>query len=298
MHSGTEREARRPIRHCVGRLRELLSSVAEKAGELDLVNRSLIFAALGFLSLVPLMMVIAAADPGRAAGLGRWLARAMSASEPAEREILELFARPRRILREVTAFGLTALCIFGLTFAAHVRQAYAAVWATRRPRVDGVRAALRELIRHVLWLVLLIGFLLLLGATPLSRTDLLPGPLEVVAVLIVTLAFVWASQIVLLGGRPGGWALLAGAIATTLGLAGLRLFAWLVFSPLIVSQATAYGSIGAVVIILSWLVGVGFVLYGGAFAGRITYERTASLQRRRKPVGDHDDGVRVHRRRG
>ncbi|WP_282692472.1 YhjD/YihY/BrkB family envelope integrity protein [Streptomyces sp. CC208A] len=279
MCPGAEREAGRSSRRRGRRLRELLSFVAEKADGLDLMNRSLLFAALGFLSFVPLMMVVAAADPGRAAGLGRWLARAMSASEPAEREILALFARPRRILREVTGFGLAALCVFGLAFAAHVRQTYEAVWGTPGPHVDGVRAALRELIRHVLWLVLLIGCLLLLGATPLSRTGLLPGPLGVVAVLIVVLAFVWASQAVLLGGRPGGRALLSGAIATTLGLVGLRLFAWLVFSPLIISQMTVYGPIGAVVIILSWLVGVGFVLYGGAFVGRLTRERWASRPR-------------------
>ncbi|WP_308296275.1 hypothetical protein [Streptomyces sp. ISL-96] len=39
------------------------------------------------------------------------------------------------------------------------------------------------------------------------------------------------------------------------------------------THATAYGSIGTVLVIHSWLAGVGFVLYGGTLAGRMLYER-------------------------
>lgn len=54
-----------------------------------------------------------------------------------------------------------------------------------------------------------------------------------------------------------------------LGLLGLRLFSRLVFSPLIGSSAISYGPFGTVLVIQSWLVGVGVVVFGGALAGRL-----------------------------
>jgi membrane protein len=55
------------------------------------------------------------------------------------------------------------------------------------------------------------------------------------------------------------------------GLGGLRVFSSLVFSPLIVSNAVSYGAVGTVLIVTSWLVGVGFVVFGGALVGRYWY---------------------------
>lgn len=243
----------------------------------------MVFAALAFLALVPLMIVIAAADPVQAAGFGRWLARALSASELAEDEIQRLFARPRRVLRETTAFGLAALCVFGLTFAAHVQKGYEAVWGEPRPRRQGAWPGLPAFTRYVLWLALLIGCLLLFTNTPLRRPEMVSAPLGTAAALLVTFLFVWTSQWLLVGRVPGWRAYLPGAVATTLGLIGLRLFAWLVFSPLIVSQATSYGPIGTVMIIQSWLVGVGVVLYGGAFVGRLVHEGGVRRRGRGRP---------------
>jgi membrane protein len=63
-------------------------------------------------------------------------------------------------------------------------------------------------------------------------------------------------------------AALPGAIATIVCLAGLRVFSGLVFEPLIVRNAVSYGALGTVLIVQSWLIGVGWVLYGGQLFGR------------------------------
>ncbi len=52
------------------------------------------------------------------------------------------------------------------------------------------------------------------------------------------------------------------------GLGGLRVFSYLVFTPLIVDNAVSYGTVGIVLVVESWLTGVGFVVYGGAMFGR------------------------------
>jgi membrane protein len=76
----------------------------------------------------------------------------------------------------------------------------------------------------------------------------------------------------LLGGRVRWRALLPGAVATTAGLLGLRVFSRLVFSPLIATNTLAYGPIGTVLVIQSWLVGVGAMVYGGALSGRLVHD--------------------------
>jgi membrane protein len=42
----------------------------------------------------------------------------------------------------------------------------------------------------------------------------------------------------------------------------------LVFEPLIVTNAVTYGALGTVLIVQSWLIGVGWVVYGGQLTGR------------------------------
>jgi len=53
-----------------------------------------------------------------------------------------------------------------------------------------------------------------------------------------------------------------------LGLVGLRWFSTLVFTPLVAANALSYGAVGTVLVVESWLTGVGFVIYGGALLGR------------------------------
>lgn len=97
--------------------------------------------------------------------------------------------------------------------------------------------------------------------------------------------FVRWSQWLLLGRRVRWRALLPGAVVTVVGLLGLRLFSRLVFSPLIASNTVTYGPFGTVLVIQSWLVGVGVVVFGGALVGRLIHEdlpRVTSVLKRWK----------------
>jgi membrane protein len=97
--------------------------------------------------------------------------------------------------------------------------------------------------------------------------------------------FVWWSQRLLLGARVRWRALLPGVVSTVVGLLGLRLFSRLVYSPLIASNTVTYGPFGTVLVIQSWLVGVGVVVFGGALVGRLLNEelpRAAHPLRRKR----------------
>ncbi|MFJ7280770.1 hypothetical protein [Kitasatospora sp. NPDC098663] len=48
------------------------------------------------------------------------------------------------------------------------------------------------------------------------------------------------------------------------------------FAPLVISNALSHGAVGPVLVVQSWLVGVGFTLYAGAAAGRLLDPGTPS----------------------
>lgn len=233
--------------------------------EMELMHRAMGFAALGFLTLVPLLIVVAAAAPASGEGFGRWLGQALGVSAGSRRQVEILFGMPGEALERTTAFGLAALCVFGLTFGSVVQTGYEKVW-------DLPAARWHTMWRHVVWLALLIFYLGVLVAVSAPGDSVLSTLLGGAADLISTGLFFWVSQRLLLGGRVRWRALLPGAVATSLGLLGLRLFSQLVFSPLIASNAVTYGPFGTLLVAQSWLVGVGFVVYGGALVGRLVHE--------------------------
>ncbi|MFG2982211.1 ribonuclease BN [Streptomyces sp. NPDC048258] len=234
--------------------------------DLGLWQLSLGFAALGFLTLVPLLVVVSAADAAGGQGFAQWLGDGLGVSARATEEIERLFALPGQAWRTTTAFGLALLTVFGLSFGTMLQSGYEKVW-------DLPPARWWARWRHVLWLAVLIGFLYLSAISPPWRASPARG---FVTVLIGTLFF-WWSQRLLLGGRIAWTALLPGAAATMLGLLGLRAFSRLVFSPLIASSAVTYGPFGTVLVIQSWLVGVGVVVFGGALAGRLLHDELPRL---------------------
>lgn len=245
--------------------------------ELELMHRAMGFAALGTLTLIPLLIVVAATGPERGRGFALWLGEAIGVSPASQRAVERLFSEPQHTLHSTTAFGLAALAIFGLPFSSAIQTGYEKVW--------GLSAAhWGTMWRHVLWLALLTGYLFVSATVTLEPEPVPERAVRLLITVLSALLFFWWSQRLLLTGRIGWMALLPGAFATVIGLAGLRVFSQLVFSPLIATNAVTYGPIGTVLVLQSWLVGVGVVVYGGALAGRIIHEersRLLALLRRR-----------------
>ncbi|MER6618321.1 YhjD/YihY/BrkB family envelope integrity protein [Streptomyces xantholiticus] len=233
--------------------------------DLELMHRAMGFAALGFVTLVPLLIVVAATDPASGQGFARWLSQALGVAESSQDEVERLFGMPGQALQRTTAFGIAALVVFGLTFGSAVQTTYEKVW-------DLPAARWHTMWRHVVWLAMLIVYLLAFVSTPLPGDAPLSALLGALGDLAGTVLFFWVSQRLLLCGRVRWRALLPGAVATAVSMAGLRVFSQLVFSPLIASSAVTYGPFGTVLVVQSWLVGVGVVVYGGAIAGRVAHE--------------------------
>ncbi|MFF8375509.1 YhjD/YihY/BrkB family envelope integrity protein [Streptomyces sp. NPDC015661] len=258
--------------------RVLTSSIGlawSRGRAMELMHRAMGFAALSLLTLVPLLIVVAAADLASGKGFARWLVQGLGVSDVSEEQVERLFGQPGQALQRTTAFGLAALAAFGVTFGSAVQTGYERVW-------DLPTARWHTMWRHVVWLAVLVAALLLFVAFP--TPDKAPAGVTTAVALgdvLGTFVFFWWSQRFLLCGRIRWRALAPGAVLTALGLLGLRIFSQLVFSPLIASNAVTYGQFGTVLVLQSWLVGVGFVVYGGALVGRLVHEHLVIRRLRR-----------------
>nr|WP_033321491.1 YhjD/YihY/BrkB family envelope integrity protein [Streptomyces yerevanensis] len=239
--------------------------VWRRGREVELMHRAMGFAALGLVTIAPLLIVVAAAAPLQERGFALWVVDGMGLSGRPADAVQNVFSAPRKVLSTTSVLSVVLLALFGVPFAGSVQTGYEKVWDLAAGRWHTVW-------RRAVWLAALTVYLFAeaqsgaaLGSGTL-RSSIRIGLSGLFGVL-----FFWWGQRFLLGGRVPWRALLPGAIATMVGLGGLRVFSSLVFSPLIVTNAVSYGAVGTVLIVTSWLVGVGFVVLGGALIGRYWY---------------------------
>ncbi|MFY9930724.1 MAG: hypothetical protein WAK82_22255, partial [Streptosporangiaceae bacterium] len=123
--------------------------------------------------------------------------------------------------------------------------------------------------RQALWLVIFIAYIYAAATVaPLTHHAAAAAVSRASVAIVFGIAFFWWGLHFLVGGRVSYLAAMPGAVATVAFLAGLRAFSALVFEPLIVTNAVTYGALGTVLVVQSWLIGVGWVVYGGQLFGR------------------------------
>lgn len=186
----------------------------------------------------------------------------MDLSGRSAQALSHVFTPPRKVISTTSAWSVALLALFGLSFASSVQNGYARIW---KPSAG----PWHRLYRQLVWLVVLMVYVY----TQVQTRNVLAGTPRVPLSLAVGLLFFWWSAHFLLAGEVRWRHLLPGAVATMAGLVGLRWFSYLVFTPLLITNAVSYGPMGTIVVVESWLVGVGFVVFGGALVGRLLCER-------------------------
>ncbi len=263
-YQGQDRAVRRADAGGAGRLwRDLRFKDLYRSGtEFELMGRSMGFAALAMLALFPLLVLIAAASAASRHGLARWVVYGMGLTGSSAQAVVQLFAAPGRVLGTTSFFSVLLLAIFGVTFAGSVQAGLERIW--------GLPAGpWHKIWRQAVWLVVFIAYIYAAATVgPLTHHASAATLSRVSVAVVLGVAFFWWGLHFLVGGRVSYVAAMPGAIATVAFLAGLRAFSALVFEPLIVANAVTYGAVGTVLIVQSWLIGVGWVIYGGQLFGR------------------------------
>ncbi len=239
-----------------------LAELVRRGNELELLHRAMGFATLALVTLAPLLIVVAAVDPLGHRGFALWLVDGMDLSGRSARALSHVFTPPRKVVSTTSALSVALLALFGLSFASSVQNGYERIW--RLPAGPWHRVW-----RQTVWLIMLMAYVY----AQVQTRNVLQGTPRIVLSMAVGLLFFWWGPHFLLSSEVRWRDLLPGAIATMAGLVGLRWFSYLVFTPLLVTNAISYGPVGTVLVVESWLVGVGFVVYGGAMVGRLLCER-------------------------
>jgi membrane protein len=240
------------------RLRDLY----QRGREFELMGRAMGFAALAMLTVIPLLVVVAAASAAAHRGVAVWVVYGMGLTRSPASAVVQLFSTPARVLNTTSVFSALLLVVFGVTFAGSVQAGFERVW--------GLPAGpWHRIWRQAVWLAALIAYIYVAATVGAVTRHAPAGTVSQVSVAVLLgIGFFWWGLRFLVGGRVSYLAALPGAVATVAFLAGLRAFSIVVFEPLIVSNAVTYGAVGTVLIVQSWLIGVGWVIYGGQLFGR------------------------------
>jgi membrane protein len=238
------------------------SELYRSSKEFDLMGRAMGFAALAMLTLVPLLIVIAAASAAPHQGLAVWVVYGMGLTGSSARAVVELFSAPARVLGTTSLFSGLLLAAFGVTFAGSVQAGFERVW--------GLPAGpWHKIWRQAVWLIALLAYIYAAATVGMvtnhGRVDTAS---RVTVAVVLGVVFFWWGLRFLVGNRVNYLAAIPGAVLTVALLAGLRFFSALVFEPLIAGNAVTYGPLGTVLIVQSWLIGVGWIVYGGQLFGR------------------------------
>jgi membrane protein len=232
----------------------------------DFMNSSMQFAALAVLCLFPFVITVSAEGGGDARHA---LTARMGLNQQAAHDVNHLMSSGSHTVSDLSFIG-AALVLLGALGIASTLQ----LWYQRVYDQPPAHKWTRQLADRLLWLVGLVGYLILQDYcwTQLDHVGGARVPFYLVTFGLAVPFYWWTIHVLLLGKMP--WRpLFPAAVATAVCVTGLGIFSALLFSGQIVSSDRDYGSIGVVMVVLSYLIGFGVCLHLGAVIGRMWNER-------------------------
>jgi membrane protein len=244
----------------------LVRSIITGLVRIELIDRSMAIAAQAMLALVPMLVVLTAFLPAEFTGLALDRFRELTGLSQAGEQIVEANVDAEQVRAQTGAIGLLITLFSATSFARAVQRMYEKVWEQRHiGGLVGIR-------RSSLWLV---GWLLTLQT--LSAIGLVLKQVDVGVLRFVlqgagaSLMWWWTSR-VLLFGRVPWWTLLVGALLTGYSLV---IYSWgsgLVMPAYVASSAAAFGTLGLILAVTTWLVGFAGLLVVASVVGRAVVE--------------------------
>ena len=240
------------------------------------MNSSLQFAALAVLCLFPFMIIVSAESGG---DVRHVLIARLGLDQKATRDVDELMSSGSHAVTTLSIVG-AAVVLLGALGIASILQ----VWYERVYDQPPAQNVARQLANRLLWLGGVMGYLTLqdFSFIHLNQAGGAGAPIYV-ATFILAVPFYWWTPHVLLLGRIAWGRLFPVGLATAACMTGLGVFSRLLFSQQIVSSNSDYGSIGVVMVLLYYLIGLGVCIHMGAVAGRMWDER------RSEPAADPEE---------
>ena len=258
--------------------------------DVDLLAQSAALAMYAVLSLAPLLLILvwltSAILPGAQEALMRQIAQLVGADAERVARTIVANARNRPDVGSIAGWwSMALLFVAATTVFAQLQDVLNRIFRTDAARLPGIMAWLRKRV-FSLGLVLALGFLLLVSMTLNTALQLLFErmawmlPLMASAATWLVYAFAFALMYHYLPDRSVGWrrALGGGASTALLFLLGRAAIGWYVGrgNP---ATASAYGSMGTIVLALVWIYYAALVVFLGALLTAVVDERAKARAR-------------------
>ncbi|MGH3306415.1 MAG: YhjD/YihY/BrkB family envelope integrity protein [Nocardioides sp.] len=234
---------------------------------IELIDRSMAIAAQAMLALVPMLVVLAAFLPGEFTELALNRFRDLTGVGEGGKTLVADSLDPDQVRTQTGLIGLLITLFSATSFARAVQRMYERIWETRH--IGGLLGIRRSSLWLIGWLLTLqtlagLGFVLDKVADFGALRYVLQGA-------GASLLWWWTSRTLLFGRVP--WRmLLVGALLTGFSLV---LYSWgsgLVMPAYVASSAAAFGTLGMILAVTTWLVGFAGLLVVASVVGRAVAE--------------------------
>jgi membrane protein len=275
----TSRSGTGEVRGRLSRLRSwlerlLIWRVWERLLEVEFVDRSVALAAKAFVSLFPLVIMVAAFVPARVrTSIISAVALRLGLRGDAFSLVQSSFASSDDIRRATGVVGLVFTILFATSFTTALRRVYMRAW--RRPPHSGVD----NYWRGVTWLFVMLASLAVLGGLRGAIGHGAGVVVWVVVALAVYAGVWWFTAWWLLLGDVRVRVLAPTGVITGIAMAlyGLSASVWM---PEVVSNnEDQFGFFGVALALVTWFSGAAICILVGACAGPVLAEDTGRLGR-------------------
>jgi membrane protein len=187
-------------------------SLYRSGKEFELMQRALGFAALAILTVIPLLILVAAASPAPHRGLAGWVVYGMGLTGSSADAVTRLFSAPRRVLGTTSVFSALVLSVSGVALAGSVQAGFERIWGL-------LAGPWHKIWRQAVWLAALIAYIFAAATVgSVANGGLAETAGRVAVAVVLGIAFFWWGLRFLLGGRVSYLAAMPGAVATLVGL--------------------------------------------------------------------------------
>lgn len=245
----------------IARAIDLTRACLDRLVEIQFVDHSIALGSLGFTALVPLLVIAAAFLPGTD-GLANELIERFHLHGSTADLVREVFAQPDAVRQSISWLGVLLLVGASLSFTRGLQRVYERAWRLELRGLAGTRAGL-------IWIASIVVWSTLFASARDALLDL-TGPIVSLAILLAGDAVLWLWSPWILLARRVDWRLLVpSALLTAVSMTVLSVGSIIYMPEAIGRAATHYGPIGIAIALVSWLVGIGFVLTVCAGVGAV-----------------------------
>lgn len=240
---------------------ELTRACLDRLVDIQFVDRSVALGSLAFTALVPLLVIASAFLPGTD-GLATELIDRFDLRGSTAQLVRDVFAQPDAVRQSISWLGVLLLVGAALSFTRGLQRVYELAWRLEVRGLAGTQAGL-------IWIASIVVWSTVFASARDALVDL-TGPVGSLTILLVGDAVLWLwSPWILLARRVDWRRLVPSALLTAVAMTALSIGSVIYMPEAIGRSATHYGPIGIAIALVSWLVGIGFVLTVCAAVGAV-----------------------------